>query len=93
MAKIDKDTQTREYYENLEKSRRREKLQSDTDKIERGVAHALHKFGLLFTSQKIEKVERLAEKIEKRQEELAKAEWRSLSARASTLKDNMSRNE
>jgi hypothetical protein len=88
---IDIDTQTRKHNENLEKAKRREKLQTDTDKIERGVASALHKFGLLFTNEKLDKVEKLAEKIDQRQEELAAAEERALAARASVFKNNNGR--
>ena len=93
--KIDKDTQTREYYKNLEKARRREKLQRDTDKVERGVAKALFKFdvhtlkgGVDKAIEYAEKALKVAESINKRQEELAQAEQRALSARAATYAKN-----
>jgi hypothetical protein len=88
-ATVPIDTQERKRLENLEKAKRKkEEHEIITDKIERGVASALHKFGLLFTAQTVEKVEKLAEKIDKRQEELAQAEERALAARASTFRAN-----
>ena len=86
MTKVDKDTQTREYYENLEKARRREKLETDTDKIKRGTGESLFEFGVLEIRATVERIAQSIDKFRERQEEVIEAEWQSLSARANTLK-------
>ena len=60
-----------------------------TDRIERAVAHALHTFGLINTAETLKRVEEIAERIDKRNEQLIEAEWQSMSARAATLKSKM----
>ena len=85
MAKVDINTQTGKFYENAEKSRRREKLQTDTDKIKRGAGEALFAFGLHTLADTVANVAQAIDDFKARQEELANAEAQSLSARASTF--------
>lgn len=60
-----------------------------TERISKAVQQALQamRFGAL--QEDIEKVYRLAEKLDKRQQAQIKAELRSLSARAATYKSNI----
>lgn len=60
-----------------------------TDKIERGAALALFKFGLHTLADTIDKIAKIAERIDQRHEQAIDAEVQSLSARANTLKTKM----
>jgi hypothetical protein len=63
-----------------------------TGRINKAVQAALQaaiKAGLVTTSQDVERVYRLAEHFDQRQEKFIKAQLRSEAARASTLKSNL----
>jgi hypothetical protein len=60
-----------------------------TGRISRAVQEALRAIGFGAIQSDIEKVYKLAEKLDKRQQAQIKAELRSLSARAATYKSNV----
>lgn len=60
-----------------------------TEKISKAVQQAMKALGLGAVPEEIEKIWKVAEKMDKRQEAIIKAELRSLSARAATFKSNI----
>jgi hypothetical protein len=60
-----------------------------TGRVSKAVTDALRALGLGAVPADINKVYRLAEKLDKRQEQLVKAELRSLAARSATFRSNV----
>lgn len=89
MGKVDKDTQTREYYRNLEKARGQQEPETDTGKWKRVTAENLFEFGVLEIRATVEKIAQAIEKVKERQEQHLDAEAQSLSARANTLRTKL----
>jgi uncharacterized membrane protein (DUF106 family) len=64
-----------------------------TEKIARAVQEAMRALGLGALQSDIERVYKMAEHFDKRQEKLIKAQLRSLAAQSSTFKSNIEDNK
>jgi hypothetical protein len=60
-----------------------------TEKISRAVQHAIQAIGLGALPAEVERIHRLAEHFDKRQERLIKAQLRAAAAQAATFKANI----
>ena len=87
--KVDKDTQTREYYENLKKGRGQKELETDTGKWKRVTGESLFEFGMLEIRAAVEKIAQVIDKVKERQEDQIEADIQSLSARANTARTKL----
>jgi transcriptional regulator NrdR family protein len=86
-ATVDIDTQERKRLENLEKAKRhKEEHEIDTDKVERGVAHALFKFDVHTLKDSIDKAIEYAEKAFETAQRIEQRELRSKNAALSAYK-------
>ena len=79
-ATVPIDTQERKRLENLKKAKRREELETITDKVERGAAHALFKFDVHTLKDSIDKAIEYAEKAFETAQRIEQKEERARAA-------------